>query len=330
MPISMTDLYSQDREAEKAEPVPDVAPTAAEAATISGRDATATNATAHTATMAPDAKVDEQLNRITSQDSSYIKGARQSGSMMAAARGLQNSSLAAGSAERAAVNAALPVAQQNAAQEFQQGQTNQAAENDMEKLNAQMQTAVSQGNAEEANKIATQIANLQTQTSMQNATEANRVNSINADRNATTNQFNANEQNKVSAAVFAQNAELNKQYLAGTQAMDLASIQGKYNLLISNNDTASKLYSSHFAYITEIMRDPKTTPAAAASKIAVSTKILNEGLAMIDSLNGIDLSSFTPGGGTATPPPASTAPPPPPPEPAPQPNDLSRPYLPFV
>jgi len=370
MAIDMKDLYSKDKTAVSAAATPDVQATNATAATATSRDATASRAASNTANAAQGnatsnqidgdkMNVDSQVNRITGEDSAYMQSARQGGLMTAAARGLQNSSLAAGASQREAVRAALPMAQQNASQEFNSGMANTAAQNEMEKLNvsmstdvnkfnadqvnainklnAQMETAVSTGNAEEANKIASMIAQLKTNVSMQNATEANRVGTLNADRNTSTNQFNTAEQNKQNAQTQDENATLNKQFLAGSQAADLATIQGKYNSLIANNSSASSLYTAHMQAITEIMKDDKLTPAAAATKIAVFTKVLDQGLAMLDTMNGVDLSSFggappaAPGApGAAPAPPAAYAPPPtvagppPPPEPVAPPYDQAQ------
>ena len=55
-----------------------------------------------------------QLNTLLSKESPYIKSARNRGMEVANSRGLINSSLAAGTSERAAIDAALPIAQQDA------------------------------------------------------------------------------------------------------------------------------------------------------------------------------------------------------------------------
>lgn len=55
------------------------------------------------------------LESLLSSDSSYIENARRRGAEMAATRGGINSSIAAGAAERSAIEAAAPLAQQAAA-----------------------------------------------------------------------------------------------------------------------------------------------------------------------------------------------------------------------
>lgn len=77
----------------------------------------------------PNDTVKHQMETLLDSDSRYITQARQSGREFAASRGLLNSSIAAGAAERSAIEAALPIAQQDAQTYFTQGITNQNAEN---------------------------------------------------------------------------------------------------------------------------------------------------------------------------------------------------------
>lgn len=65
------------------------------------------------------ASVANQLNGLLAQDSPYIKQARQRAAEESAARGLRNSTLGVQSGEQAAISQALPIAQQDAQQNFQ-------------------------------------------------------------------------------------------------------------------------------------------------------------------------------------------------------------------
>jgi hypothetical protein len=62
----------------------------------------------------PEYTVEGILNRITNSDSHYIRSARSGAARTANARGLLNTSIAAGSGEKAAIESALPIAQQDA------------------------------------------------------------------------------------------------------------------------------------------------------------------------------------------------------------------------
>lgn len=63
----------------------------------------------------PDELVANQINQLLGSNSAYMRNARQRGAEQAAGRGLLNSSIAAGTSQRAAMEAALPIASQDAA-----------------------------------------------------------------------------------------------------------------------------------------------------------------------------------------------------------------------
>jgi hypothetical protein len=229
----------------------------------------------------PDAELaSSQLNKITSQDSPLIKRARQEGLVNANRRGLLNSSIAAGAAEGAIVDRATPLAQQNAQILQQQRLTNQAStnqsrefnasqQNERDRLQAQLDTAVSQGNAELANQVRIRQAELDQQVNLENAAATNRQ----------------REQ------VLAINADLNKQFLANTGAIDLATIQGRFEQLISSNATAGNLYAAYFNSIAQVMANKEIPPDRVAQSIQVQQQLLESGLRLIDQLNGLKLGS---------------------------------------
>lgn len=242
----------------------------------------------------PDAELaSSQLNKITSQESPLIKRARQQGLTLANNRGLINSSIAAGAAEGAMVDRATPLAQQDAAifqgqrlqnqadinrsrevstgRETDVSQFNANIEAERNRLQAQLETAVSQGNAELANSVRIRQAELDTQVNSQNAEAANRF----------------REQ------VLQQNAELNKQFLANTGAIDLANIQGRYETLISSNQSASNLYNAFFGSIAQLMANKDIPPDRVAQSLQVQQSLLESGLRLIDQLNGLNLGDAT-------------------------------------
>ncbi len=84
----------------------------------------------------PGDTVEERLANLLASDSRYIEQARQRAREQSNARGLLNSSMAAGAAESAAIEAALPIAQQDAQSSFNQGRANQDAQNNAYQFNA--------------------------------------------------------------------------------------------------------------------------------------------------------------------------------------------------
>jgi hypothetical protein len=85
----------------------------------------------------PQETVQNQLGGLMNSNNFYLRNARAKGAAYAAAHGIGNSTLAAGNAEGAAINAALPIAQQDASTYFQTHKDNMDAEN--QALLAQLQ-----------------------------------------------------------------------------------------------------------------------------------------------------------------------------------------------
>ena len=93
--------------------------------------------------------------------------------------------------------------------------------------------------------------------------------------------------------------ELNTQYLRGEQAMDLATIQGDYQQIISTNATAGSLFQSAMTGIATILDDPDMTPAQAASAVNQIATQLEGSLAMLAGINDMnfgDITGTVPGG----------------------------------
>lgn len=207
------------------------------------------------------------LNDITSSNSPYMQLARQQGYLSAAGRGLGNSTLGAGASEAAAVQAAAPLAEQN---------------------------------AQIASGAALQNAQLQTQASEFNTSQAAAAQELAAQLTTNTNQFNASQQQSASAqnaaatnSMAQQTAALteamNQQDLSGAQAKQLAQIQGQYQQLISANSSAAGFYSSMLTSMGSILGNPNITSTRAADSLAAFNSMLQSGLNIIGGINGMDL-----------------------------------------
>ena len=280
----------------------------------------------------PEMTVAGQLQQITSGDSPLMALARKQGLLSAGRRGLMNSSIAAQAAQAATVERALPIAQQDAATHLRAAEANQQAlnrakefgasakniaelqnavesnkldalnaqlgtdvskfnadqRNEAENLAAQMQTAVNQGNADAYNKAQQQFAELQTRADMEVAAQT-----------FAASQQSAAATNTINQQVLQANAQLNAQYLAGTQALDIAQIQGQYQNLISRNESAARIYDSYFSGISSIMANPDISPERAAQHVQAQLRQLNGALTYIQEMNNVDLAAFQPTMGTA-------------------------------
>lgn len=80
--------------------------------------------------------VSGQLQTLRSQDSPYLAQAKQGAMEIGNSRGLLNSSITAGAGESAAINAALPIAQQDASTYTHVADTNQGFQNTAGQVNA--------------------------------------------------------------------------------------------------------------------------------------------------------------------------------------------------
>lgn len=78
-----------------------------------------------------------QLEKLLGSDSPYIQASRNATKEQAAARGLQNSTLAAYAGQRAAIESALPIAQQDAQMYSTFGQAKQSADYNLETIQSE-------------------------------------------------------------------------------------------------------------------------------------------------------------------------------------------------
>lgn len=264
-------------------------------------------------------RVDEDLRRIMDKDSPLLAQARAEGMRQAARRGLQNSSMAAGQAYGQMVKAALPMAQQNAAQVLQQNIAN-----------AQMRTQAAIASAQNKARLAALEAELGVQLGMFNATQLNQAESLTqqiraaaaqqdaaaynsaqqqlanlirdsqsqqASLDFTAAQQDAYAQNQRNSQIMDGIQRLNQQYMQGSQAADLATIQGQYQQLIQMNETAGNLYNNFMNSMGNIMNDPKMSSSQIASARTTLQNQLSAGLAMIAEINGMDFGEDLGGGG---------------------------------
>lgn len=178
--------------------------------------------------------VSGQLNTLLASDSPYLQEARYSGTKQAAERKLLNSSIAAGTSQREAIKAALPIAQQDA-------QTYAQAQN-LEQQATNAQTGVmTEGIV--SSKLAEQNAGIkQTQQNIQNAFQSQLT--------------GASEQSKVwiqdlQNTYTAAQAELDKEHNLLLQAY-----QGDQAKMESLRAQSSAIMQNYQISVENLMTDP--------------------------------------------------------------------------
>ena len=246
----------------------------------------ATNATASTTGAAPTAQASDvspmaginsgqinpndptnaasQLDAITNANSPYIQLAKQQGLLSAASRGLENSSLGAGASEAAAVQAAAPLAQENAST---------AASGQLQ--NSQLNTQANEFNASQENANQQLNAQLQTQTSQ-----------FNAGQITAAAAGNATAQNAIKEQTQQIIGQINSLGLQGVNSEALAGIQGKWNSLIASNTSAAQLYGNMMNGISAMLNNTNIAPNKVADAITTEMNMFNSAMQVMDAING--------------------------------------------
>lgn len=200
-----------------------------------------------------------QLGGLLNQESSYITRARTRAAQTANSRGLLNSSIAAGAGEAVAIDAALPIASQDAQTFTLASRDNQQAGN----------AALSQG-----------------------ASESNAAARMNADalNKPGTMKLGAELETGLIGTKLA--AETSLQTLKGSQATGLANIEANYRQLLQASQSATGMYTTMASQIAAIQADTNTSAEQKAAAVQKITQMLEGGLAMIGSIADVDLTSL--------------------------------------
>lgn len=179
--------------------------------------------------------VSNQLTDLTSGNSRYIQDARQQGREQAARSGLMTSSIAAGNAERSAIQAALPIAQADAARFGSVADQNMAATNTASQFNAGANLNAATSDANAANAAGQFNANAANQMAATNMAAKNEAGQFNANAANTTSQFNANSANQA-AAYSANAANEGGQFNAGQVNANAQFNAGQFNASALNQE----------------------------------------------------------------------------------------------
>jgi hypothetical protein len=234
--------------------------------------------------------VESRLSGLLSRNSDYMKRATTRADQESNRRGLLNSSIAVGAAHGAAIDASLPIAQQDssAAQNLQL--SNLGYENEMARLNTQNDLNLQQFNTGEINRAQyentmAQIQNEQFNAEMRQSTElsnvaaTNKAAQYNATRQTEIDMFNAGAENNAQTILangindqnFAQfSADLQSQLaeLDNALAMQLHQMELDYGIQQNLDSIEGAIYTQLVTGIASILED-QDDPAAAASIIEI-------------------------------------------------------------
>lgn len=289
--------------------------------------ATPSTPTAVPFTVAPNATVASNVKSIVDADSPLMQQAATRAAGQANARGLLNSSQAVGAGQAALYDAALPIAQADAATNARAGEQTTLAQNAAETQRANIVTSTSQFNAGATNAQTLQNIQSNTQLSVTDKqAEAQKLISaadnvardkiakLQADTtlSQTQKQIASNEilaqrdnDTKQAMQVYQLNADLQKINTDGTIRQSLAQTEATYKVLMQTSAGAADLYKQSLTNFAAIITNPDVPDKAGALNQALL--LLNDGLKLIGNVSNLNLGTYL------TFDPAVISPPPPPP-----------------
>ena len=276
--IDPTGMMTQAVEADVTQMQP---PTDIDAATIGdyqGYDAV-------TDTVQDDSTVESRLNNLLSQGSDFMDRAAFRGTQMANRRGMLNSSMAAGAAQASAIDAALPIAQQDASTFFKQQQENQRYQNEAGRFAS-----------EQAQRKAELEAGMEQDARMKNAEMDFEANKFNADAlNKAASDFAA-EQNKNNFAVLDKQLTAALNGIDNNLAMGLESMKSQFRIMENMDTISGSIYQQMVGEIGTILANTKDFDEAVGK---INTLIDSAGSEFSFS-NGAPMQSAGGGGGSGT------------------------------
>ena len=254
-----------------------------------------------------------QLAGLMTKENPVMLQARTKAAQTANARGLLNSSMAVEAGESAAIGAALPIAQSDAATYSQQRLANQDAENTAYKFGAgsanEAAAAAAAGNvgARTAQtgliqkELSTQEAEQRSALSTQQAGETGTLSAQEAAQREAAIKVQAEEESKLQTerAEQAQALALTEgqlatelQTLRGTQAQALANTEATYRQLIQTSASAGAFYNDMTKMIAAVLADTNTTAEQKEAAIGKLSELLESGLTVLGSIADVDLAGL--------------------------------------
>ena len=211
--------------------------------------------------------VSGQLDAILGRDSPYLTRARASSTQAMNRRGLINTTMAGQAGEAAAIDAALPIASQDASTFSTQRLANQGASNQfgLQELSGEQALANIGKQAEETRTTAETTARLET--------------GLQAER--------AKQISELSTQQAGEGIEL--QTLRGTQAQALADTEAMYKTILQTSASGSMLFGESMKQMTAVLNDSTTAPEVKAGLLENLQQMLEASLAFLSGTSNLDL-----------------------------------------
>lgn len=214
-----------------------------------------------------------QLSSLLSSNNPYIKQAEQRSSEKSASRGLLNSTLAAQAGTTAAIESALPIAQQDASEYNKFGLQQQQGENTI---------AATKAEGIISGELAVQKAKIsQTAQNIQNAFTA-RISGANEESKAWLQSIQQSHEAAMSSMTYAQNQVLQNQDISAKVAESVRTQSGQ-------------IMQNYMVAVENLMSDPdflNLGPEAMNNAINQMQTLATNSIKFMGAASGIDMSAF--------------------------------------
>jgi hypothetical protein len=242
-----------------------------------------------------------QLANITAQDSQLNQLAKTEAAKQANSRGLLNSSMAVGAAQRAVLQQATPIAQQDASTYATAEANNTQFSNAASQFNAGATNAASLANASAS--LQQQLAAIQSNTQMSIADKNNATNMAISNNDNNTKQLLAQLDNASKLGLAQLDADT-KFSLANMDTQSKTALQTMINnnqQLLQTNVSASNIFTQYMTNLANISTSDKMDGPAKQQAADNQLAALNAQLQAIGQISGLDLSKYFKSASSATP-----------------------------
>jgi len=269
--------------------------------------------------------VQNQIAGITSQDSALNQLAKTEAQKAASSRGLLNSSLAVGAGQKAVLQSALPIAQQDASTYGAADSANAQYANSASQFNANAENAASTANA--ANALQDRLAAIQANTTLtvteknnqsqqaiaaagnksaetiaagnnqtqQNISTGNNQAALNlADKNNQSQQAiaAADAANKIILQNIDADTRVKLANLDNTSKTNLQNLVSANQQLLQTNVNASNIFTQYMTNLANISTNDKMDGPAKQQAADNQLNALKEQLSLMGGISGLDLSKY--------------------------------------
>jgi hypothetical protein len=248
--------------------------------------------------------VQGQIADIVDSGSPLMERAETRGLQQANRRGLMNSSMAVQAGQTALYDAALPIAQQDAATFATSQRDNTENRQEMNVVNTDATNAARQSNTDARNdrnalnaQLGTQVnlanAGARTETSQFNAASANDVSRFNASERNDQRQINTTLRADISKFNASESNDLRALGMDSNTRLTLGTIEANYKVLMQTQAGAGDLYKQYMGSIAQVLQNKDMDATAKNNAINTLVSGLNGSLDVMGDLANMNIPELT-------------------------------------